>query len=142
MTIRNFALIYGIVFLIVGIAGFIPAFITPPLPQDPDLAVSAGHGYLFGLFPVNVLHNIVHVLFGIWGLAVYRSVSGSLTYARAVAVIYALLVLMGLIPALRTTFGLIPLYGHDIWLHVLLAAVAAYFGFFARREEVVTASRV
>jgi Domain of unknown function (DUF4383) len=46
---------------------------------------------------------------------------------------------MGLITAgkLHTTFGLIPLYGHDVWLHVVLAAVGAYFGFVHRDEEVV-----
>ena len=50
---------------------------------------------------------------------------------RAVAVIYALLAVMGLIPGLNTTFGLVPIYGHDVWLHALLAIVAAYFGFAA-----------
>jgi hypothetical protein len=134
MAIRRFALVYGIVFLIVGIAGFIPGFVTPLEPQHPDLAVEAGAGRLFGLFPVNVLHNIVHIIFGIWGIAVWRSIPRSLTYARSVAVIYAVFVVMGLIPMLRTTFGLIPLYGHDVWLHVLLAGVAAYFGFVARTD--------
>jgi hypothetical protein len=132
MTVRNFAVLYGVIFLIIGIAGFIPAFLTPLGPEHPELAVTAGSGLLFGLFPVNVLHNIVHVVFGVWGLAASRSVAGSVLYARSVAVIYAVFVLMGLFPFLRTTFGLVPLYGHDIWLHLLLAAVAAYFGFVAR----------
>lgn len=134
MAIRYFALVYGIVFLVVGIAGFIPAFLTPLDPQHPDLAVSAGEGKLFGLFPVNVLHNLVHLAFGIWGVAVWRSVARSITYARAVAIIYAVFVLMGVIPFLRTTFGLVPLYGHDVWLHIVLAAVAGYFGFAARAD--------
>lgn len=136
MSVRNFAVIFGVVFLIVGIAGFIPAFLTPLGPEHPELAVTAGAGLLFGLFPVNVLHNIFHLIFGVWGLAASRSVSGSVLYARSVAVIYALLVVMGLFPVLRTTFGLIPLFGHDIWLHLLLAAVAAYFGFVARQGPV------
>lgn len=132
MSVRNFAVIFGVVFLIVGIAGFIPAFLTPLGPEHPELAVTAGAGLLFGLFAVNVVHNIVHLIFGVWGLAASRSVSGSVLYARSVAVIYALLVVMGLFPVLQTTFGLIPLFGHDIWLHLLLAAIAAYFGFVAR----------
>src|SRR5690606_36455883 len=91
MSVRNFAVIFGVVFLIVGIAGFIPAFLTPLGPEHPELAVTAGAGLLFGLFPVNVLHNIFHLIFGVWGLAASRSLSGSVLYARSVAVIYALL---------------------------------------------------
>lgn len=132
MTIRYFAMTFGVVFLLVGIAGFIPALVTPYQPTQPDLAFDTGAGNLFGLFPVNLLHNIVHVLFGIWGIFAYRSISGAVVYARSVAVVYALFVLMGLIPVLSTTFGLVPLHGHDIWLHILLAAVAAYFGFMKR----------
>jgi hypothetical protein len=137
MSTHRFALIYGIVFLAVGVAGFIPGITTPH--THPDIAAQSGLGLLFGLFPVNLLHNIVHILFGIWGLFASRSVGGARTYFRAVAVIYVILGVMGFIPGLRTTFGLVPLYGHDIWLHLLLAAVAAYFGF-ARREEPTVAS--
>lgn len=134
MAIRYFTLIYGIVFLLVGVAGFVPAFLTPLEPGHPELAFDAGAGRLFGLFPVNALHNIVHIVFGIWGLAAYRSVPGSITYARPVAVIYAILFVMGLIPGLHTAFGLVPVYGHDVWLHAVLAGVAAYFGFVARAD--------
>ena len=57
-------------------------------------------------------------------------------YARSVAVVYALFAIMGLLPALNTTFGLVPLHGNDVWLHAVLAAVAAYFGF-VRPAEIV-----
>lgn len=129
MALRYFALAYGVIFLAVGIAGFIPGLVTGTEP-----AGEAGEtaGLLFGLFPINLLHNAVHIVFGIWGLAVFRSLSGARIYARSVAVIYAVLAVMGLIPVLNTTFGLIPLYGHDVWLHAVLAAIAAYFGWFAR----------
>jgi Ca2+/Na+ antiporter len=92
-----------------------------------------------GLFPVNVLHNIIHLLFGAWGLFAARTFDSSRTYARAVAIVYALLTVMGLIPATSTTFGLVPIYGHDIWLHALLAAVAAYFGFVQREGRAAAA---
>ena len=134
MSIRYFALIYGIVFLLVGLAGFVPGLVTPFEPTHPPLAVEAGAGLLLGLFPINVLHNLVHVIFGIWGIAVWRRVPASRFYAQAVAVIYAVFMIMGFFPVLNTTFGLVPLHGNDIWLHFLLAAVAAYFGFFARGE--------
>ena len=129
MALRYFALAYGVVFLLVGIAGFIPGLVTG---GGPDASGMGGtHGLLFGLFPINALHNIVHIIFGIWGIAVFRSLSRARIYARCVAVIYAVLAVMGLIPVLSTTFGLIPLYGHDIWLHAVLAVIAAYFGWVA-----------
>jgi hypothetical protein len=130
---QTFARIYGIVFLIVGIGGFIPGITRPH--DHPDLTVEAGAGLELGLFPVNVLHNIVHLLFGVWGLIASRSFSASRTYAQVVAIAYALLTILGLIPATNTVFGLVPIYGHDIWLHALLAAVAAYFGFVHREVQ-------
>jgi hypothetical protein len=134
MKVRYFALAYGIVFLLVGIAGFIPAFVTP-MEMPRDLAIDAGHGLLFGLFPVNVVHNLIHIAFGIWGLAAYRTWSGSRLYARSVAIIYAILAIMGLIPLLDVVFGLAPIHGHAVWLHVVLAAVAAYFGWAIKPED-------
>ena len=137
MALRRFALIFGIVFLAVGAAGFIPGLTVPH--SHPDVRVTSGLGLELSLFPVNVLHDIVHLLFGVWGLLAARSVDGARLYARVVAVIYALLTVMGLIPALNlhTTFGLVPLYGNDVWLHALLAIVAAYFGFVHRSEAAV-----
>lgn len=128
MKTRYFALIYGIVFAIIGIAGFFPGLLTEA-DVDTSLVAEGLHGQLFGLFPVNWLHNLVHLAFGVWGLAAYRSFSGARMYAKSVAVIYAVFAVMGFIPLLRTTFGLIPLYGNDIWLHIVLALIAAYFGF-------------
>lgn len=131
-AVTTFALIYGIVFLAVGIAGFVPGLVTPPAADSQaaqGVAAEGMFGQLLGLFPVNWLHNLVHVAFGIWGVAVFRRYGAARFYAQAVAVVYAIFAIMGFIPALQTTFGLIPLYGHDIWLHILLAAVAAIFGF-------------
>lgn len=137
MGIRYFALVYGAVFAIAGIAGFIPFLLTPYGIGEPQLAVTAGAGKLFGLFPVNILHNLVHIVFGIWGFAVWKNMDSSRFYARAVAVIYGVLTLMGLFPALQTTFGLIPIHGHDVWLHLMLAGVAGYFGWGYTPEAVV-----
>lgn len=138
MTSRNFALILGIVLLLAGIAGFIPGLVTqaPPdagvAPGDPgaapDAVTALSYGYLLGLFPVNVLHNLFHVVWGIYGIAVYRSISGARTFARVTAVVYAILTVLGLIPGLYTMFGLLPLFGHDVWLHAIIAIAAAYFG--------------
>jgi len=139
MLTRRFALVWGILFLLVGLAGFVPGLLTPP---DEAIAVDAMHGHLFGLFPVNLLHDLVHLAFGVWGIVVWRTFAADRGYAKAVAVIYALLANMGFIPVLRTTFGLVPLYGHDIWLHLLLAIPAAYFGFRPVRQRPVAAGTV
>lgn len=132
MSTRTFALIFGITFLAVGVAGFIPGITTAPHAGHPDLAVDAFYGQVLGLFPVNILHNIVHILFGLWGLLAYKSLSAAKGYARTVAIAYAVLTVAGLIPGLDTMFGLVPLFGNDVWLHALLAAVAGYFGWMHR----------
>lgn len=73
MGIRYFALIAGIVYVIVGLLGFIPGFLHRPEAGATALTVEAGYGYLFGLFPVNILHNLVHLGVGIWGIVAYRT---------------------------------------------------------------------
>ena len=139
MSSRTFALVFGIGFLILGISGFIPGLSTAPHPGHPPLAVELSYGQALGLFPVNVLHNIVHMLFGLWGLLSSKSLGASKTYARAVAISYAVLTVAGFIPNLNTMFGLLPLFGNDIWLHALLAIIAAYFGWMHR--DVATVDR-
>jgi hypothetical protein len=129
MDTRRFALVWGILFLIVFAAGVIPGLLQPTAPGDPDLTMDAMYGRALGLFPVNLLHDGVHLIFGVWGILAYRSFDAAKAYARITAVIYALFAIMGLVPALNTTFGLVPLFSHDVWLHVILAAGAAYFGF-------------
>jgi len=136
--VRYFALILGVVYLLIGILGFFPAALQPPGPAAPDLSVDAGYGRLLGLFPVNVLHNLVHLAVGVWGLSAYRSLGGSVGFARGLAVFYGVLAVMGLIAGLNTTFGLIPIFGHDVWLHALTALAAAYFGFMQRGDYTTT----
>jgi Domain of unknown function (DUF4383) len=79
MALRRFALILGIVFLIVGLAGFVPGMTVPH--SHPDVNVTTGLGLELSLFPVNVLHNVVHLLFGVWGLMAARSAAGARAYA-------------------------------------------------------------
>src|SRR5687768_14325406 len=114
MNTRRFALVLGIIYLVVGVMGFIPAFVTSPHASDPNLNVAHNHGRLLGIFPVNTLHNIVHILVGIWGLASFRKFTTARGFARGLAIFYGLLAVMGLFPNLNTTFGLIPIHGHDV----------------------------
>jgi hypothetical protein len=127
MTTRTFSLVVGIVYLLVGLLGFIDTLKSVPPADAPTLSVSAGYGYLLGLFPVNMLHNLVHLGIGVWGLMAYRNYPAARTFAYGLMIFYGALAVMGLIPMLNTTFGLIPIFGHDVWLHALTALAAAYF---------------
>jgi hypothetical protein len=135
MNTRTFALVWGILFLMITATGVIPGLWHQAPAHYPHLAVDSQYGDAAGLFPVNILHNLVHLLFGIWGVIAYRRWDSAKTYAKAVAIIYAMFMVMGLIPGLDTTFGMVPLFGNDIWLHLLLAAPAAYFGFVHRDTD-------
>jgi len=127
MNARAFAIVLGVAFLLAGIAGFVP---SPPPPDALPLTVEQYHGLALGMFPVNVLHNAVHLLFGVLGIMAGRGIGMSARgYAKMVAVAYGLLVLLGLLPATQTTFGMIPIYGNDVWLHGAIALVSAVFGF-------------
>ncbi len=137
MSTRLFALVFGIVFLLAGASGFIPGLLHPVPAGAPPLTVATGYGFVLGLLPVNILHNLVHVLFGILGVAAYAGVFAPRVYAQIVAVSYGLLVVLGLVPATNTLFGLIPIYGNDVWFHLVLGVVAAYFGFMTPAEAPV-----
>lgn len=128
MAPRYFSLVIGTVLLVVGIAGFIPGLVTPPHP-GVDLALEGGHGRLFALFPVNWLLNVIHIGFGIGGVICYLDASAARSYANLCAGAFGLMVLFGFIPVLKTLFGLAPLFGPNIALHVLIAAPALYFGY-------------
>ncbi|MCM0043055.1 MAG: DUF4383 domain-containing protein [Burkholderiaceae bacterium] len=133
MSTKRFAMIAGIVYLLVGIAGFFPALLTAPDPAH-SVSLNVLHGNLLGLFPVNIAHTLVHLAIGAWGVMAARGDGTAITYARSLAILYAVLAIMGLFPRLDTVFGLIPLHSHDIWLHAGTAAVAAYFGWYASQR--------
>jgi hypothetical protein len=122
-TAQRLAQVFGIVFILVAILGFV----TSGASMDADPATAPK---LLGLFPVNLLHNVVHLLFGIWGLAASRSVGGSATYGKLGGISYLALAALAFVSP--TTFGLIPIGGHDIWLHAVLGVGLLAIGFMAR----------
>lgn len=117
------ALIFGIVFLLVGILGL---FVPNGMGMDADMETA---GLLFGLFPVNLVHNIVHLAFGVWGLVASRNHPSSRSYGRIGAIVYGALVVIAFLSP--TLFGLAPIGGNDIWLHAALALGLAYIGYAA-----------
>jgi hypothetical protein len=130
---QYFALITGIIFVLIGIMGFIPGFIKEPMTTADmgGLAYTPGYGDLLGLFPINVLHNIVHLLVGVLGIVASVSLGSTRLYSGILALFYGLLTIMGLFPPTQATLGFIPIFGNDVWLHGVTAAIATYFGFFA-----------
>ncbi len=124
--VKRVAMLFGAVFILVGILGFTVSGGMNMGADNPAM--------LLGMFPVNLLHNCVHILFGIWGLVAARSFSGAATYCKVGGIVY--LVLAGLGFVQPTTFGLIPIGGNDIGLHALLGIVLAGVGFTAKSEAV------
>ena len=130
--VQRFAQVFGVIYLLVGILGFIP---FPPFLVGSFEDISGPFsGVLLYTFAVNWFHSLAHLLIGVAGLAVYRSFSGARTYALALGVVYLLLFLLGIVgPGLQTLGGLLPLNAADDILH-LLTALVAFGAFFSARR--------
>jgi hypothetical protein len=115
---RLSATVAAAVFLLVGILGFIPGVTT-----DYDGMTFAGHestAMLLGLFHVSILHNIVHLLFGIVGLVMARTVAGATGFLIGGGVVYLLLWVYGLIIDFDSGANFVPVNTADNWLHLIL----------------------
>jgi hypothetical protein len=123
------ARIFGILFLLAGIAGFLP-WVAPDAPLDARVVTwDTYYRMLFGIFPVNVAHDALHLLFGVWGLAAAARFKAAVVYCRVVAWVYLVLVVFGVVPILNTLMGIAPVYGWDVGLHAIVALLAAYGGY-------------
>jgi hypothetical protein len=108
----------GAVFLLVGVLGFVPGITT----GYDDLA-GAGHGSgaeLLGIFQVSVLHNVVHLLFGVAGLALARTPSGARGFLVGGGAVYLVLWLYGLLVDKDSAANFVPVNHADDWLHLAL----------------------
>ena len=113
------AMAVAVVFLVVGIAGFIPGLTT-----DYDGMTFAGHestAMLLGVFHVSILHNIVHLLFGVAGLALARTAPGARSFLIWGGVVYGVLWLYGLLIDQSSAANFVPVNTADNWLHFVLA---------------------
>lgn len=119
---RTVAAVFGAVYLLVGVLGFI--------------LLPGGEGDVLGLFPVNVLLNIVHLLLG--AILLY----GSMSFAAAVQTtrgVGAVLIILGILGFIVPDgFGLVPLGGNDIWLHLATGAILLAVGFMATDDATAT----
>ncbi len=131
---QNVARLLGIVFLLVGILGFVPG-VTTELYDGLDFAGDDSQAELLGIFQVSVLHNIVHLLFGVAGLALAGTASGARTYLLGGGALYLALWLLGLIGGLDW----VPANTADNWLHLVLGVAMIGAGVVLTRDRVATA---
>ena len=128
--VQTVARLVGIVFLLVGIAGFIPG-ITTNLYEGLEFAGRDGNAELLGIFEVSILHNIVHALFGIAGLALAKTASGARTFMIGGGAIYVALWLLGIVGGANW----IPSNSADNWLHLALGGALIVLGVVLTREQ-------
>jgi hypothetical protein len=133
--VQTAAWLVGAVFLLVGILGFIPG-ITTNLYDGLEFAGHDGDAELLGIFDVSILHNIVHLLFGVAGLTLSRTWTGARTFLIGGGLIYLVLWVYGLIIDKDSSANFVPLDSADDWLHLLLGVGMVALGFLLGREVV------
>jgi hypothetical protein len=127
------ALLFGIVFLLVGVAGFVPG-----LTSGMGSLMLMGHdsgALLLGVFQVSVLHNVVHLLFGVAGIVLSRTASRAAGYLVWGGAVYAVVWLYGLaVVGGSSPANIVPVNSADNWLHLALAVVMIALGVLLARS--------
>ena len=113
--LKKAAAAVGVVFLLVGIAGFIPGITTNY--SDLTVAGPESEAELLGLFEVSVLHNIVHLAFGVLGLLAAKAWTSARMYLVGGGLVYLVLWLYGLVIDLDSDANFVPVNTADNWLH-------------------------
>ena len=134
MSVRYFSLLVGFVYTLIGLLGFFPSFVepgrAPEFMAQVGTGTTLGFGYLFGLIPTTFVNNIFNLTIGLMGIAGFLGTEGGARiFVDTFAVLFGLLAFLGLFPVANTTFGLMPIWGNDVWLHLVTGILAAYFGF-------------
>ncbi|MEA5365246.1 DUF4383 domain-containing protein [Amycolatopsis sp., V23-08] len=127
------ATIVGAVFLLVGVLGFVPGITT-----DYDQLSFAGHNsmaMLLGVFMVSILHNIVHLAFGVAGLAAARTPRGAHLYLIVGGIVYLVLWIYGLLIDHGSDANFVPVNTADNWLHLGLGVGMIALGLLTARAS-------
>jgi Domain of unknown function (DUF4383) len=129
---QYFSLIAGISFLVLGIMGLIPGLVhyTEATSEASDV-YGIAYGYIAGVIPTNGIHTFIRIVVGLLGILASLSLDSARVYSQVIAVSYGLFAVLGLIPYTNTLFGTVPIFGSDVLLHGLSAAIAFYYGFIA-----------
>jgi arginine exporter protein ArgO len=128
------AKVVGAVFLLVGILGFIPG-----ITSNYSSLSFAGHmseAKLLGIFQVSILHNIVHILFGIAGIAMAKRADSARTYLVGGGIIYLVLWIYGLVTSDQSSANFVPVNTADDWLHLVLGLGMIALGVVLSRRRV------
>lgn len=133
-TVQTVALAFGVIYVVVGILGFIGPLIGN---SGSFITISQDRHTLLGIADINLLHNIVHLVIGVAGLAAASTVTNARMYCQVFGVVLMLVGVIGIFAS--NLFGVLPLGGLDIAIHLLSGAVLAYFGFAAPVEARATA---
>ncbi|HSN35296.1 MAG TPA: DUF4383 domain-containing protein [Arthrobacter sp.] len=131
-NLQKASLAVGAVFLLVGVLGFIPGITT----NYETLGV-AGHGsgaLLLGVFQVSVLHNLVHLLFGVAGLLMARTNSQAKGYLLYGGIVYLVLWIYGLLIGHDTPANFVPVNNADNWLHLILGILMVALALLLSRD--------
>ncbi len=129
--VRSMAGLVGAVFLLVGILGFIPG-ITSNYGSMEFLG-NDSKAKLLGLFQVSILHNIVHLLFGVAGLAMAKATKSATTYLIGGGIIYLVLTVYGFVVGQNTAANFVPVNTADDFLHLFLGVGMIALGLPGRR---------
>ncbi|MEA2701363.1 MAG: hypothetical protein QOE22_72 [Candidatus Parcubacteria bacterium] len=120
---KTLAIVFGIVFVLVGILGFMGSGIAGPM----------------GVFQTNTLHDLVHLLFGLILLVVaFTAPAGSAKWLKILGIVYLVLAVLGflLIPSGGLLLGIVLMNGNDHWLHLVLGIVLVIAGMSGRKSGV------
>ncbi|MFI6642438.1 DUF4383 domain-containing protein [Streptomyces sp. NPDC050504] len=131
--VQQAALGVGTVFLLVGVLGFVPGITTHY--DTMDFAAHHSDAKLLGLFQVSVLHNLVHLLFGVLGIALSRTAAQSGAYLIGGGVIYLALWLYGLLIDHDSGANFVPVNTADNWLHLVLGLGMVALGVLLGRDR-------
>src|SRR3954468_21054931 len=110
------ATVVAVVFLLVGVLGFVPGITTHH--DQPSFAGHDSMAMLLGVFMVSILHNVVHLLFGVAGLAAARTPRGAKLYLVVGGIVYLVLWLYGLLIDHGSDANFVPVNTADNWLHL------------------------
>ena len=137
--LQTAATVVAAVFLLVGVLGFVPGVTT-----GYDEMKFAGHesgAKLLDVFQVSILHNVVHLLFGLAGLALARTWSGARAFLIGGGAIYGVLFVYGLLVGPRSEANFVPLNTNDDILHLVLALGMIALGLALGRTAATTTTR-
>ncbi len=139
MNAKNFALVGGIVMLVLGALSLIPAF-TGLSFGLPILKIETSYGLFLGIFPFNIINKAILIGLGLWGIAASSdpvlSIPRSIIFSRTVFLLTAVFAVLGLFPQTNTLLGFVPLFGAGIWLHAVMALISGIFGYSVVRRRV------